>query len=97
MWLLNAHTKELEPFVDERAVTYAILSHTWGEEELSFQTIQQPGYGSKKGYQKIAYTCRQALKDGYDYVWVDTVCINKQSSAELSEAINSSELLLCIV
>lgn len=91
MWLLNARTRKLESFVDERAVSYAILSHTWGEEELSFQAIQQTGCGSKKGYEKIAYTCRQALEDGYDYAWIDTVCINKESSAELSEAINSSE------
>ena len=43
----------------------------------------------KKGFQKIEYTCSQAAKDGLEYCWVDTCCIDKSSSAELSEAINS--------
>ena len=42
-----------------------------------------------KGFVKIKYACEQAIRDGYEYVWVDTCCINKDSSAELSEAINS--------
>ena len=41
------------------------------------------------GYRKIWDTCQQAKKDGYEWVWVDTCCIDKRSSAELSEAINS--------
>lgn len=42
-----------------------------------------------EGFAKIQKSCDQARKDGYQYVWVDTCCINKNSSAELSEAINS--------
>ena len=38
---------------------------------------------------KIQFSCAQAAKDGYGYIWVDTCCIDKSSSAELSEAINS--------
>ena len=26
---------------------------------------------------------------GYEYIWIDSCCINKDSSSELSEAINS--------
>jgi len=44
---------------------------------------------ANSGYWKIKKACEQALKDGLDYVWVDTCCIDKTSSAELSEAINS--------
>lgn len=44
---------------------------------------------SKKGYQKIKLCAEQAKKDGIDYIWVDTCCIDKSSSSELSEAINS--------
>ncbi|KAJ4176959.1 hypothetical protein NW755_014126, partial [Fusarium falciforme] len=44
---------------------------------------------SRAGYKKITQTCQQALKDRIEYVWVDTCCIDKTSSAELSEAINS--------
>lgn len=44
---------------------------------------------SKPGFDKLRGAAQQALKDGYDFVWVDTCCIDKSSSAELSEAINS--------
>ncbi|KAI6041068.1 hypothetical protein EDC04DRAFT_2566167, partial [Pisolithus marmoratus] len=30
-----------------------------------------------------------ARKNGLNWVWIDTCCINKESSSELSEAINS--------
>ncbi|KAI6138370.1 hypothetical protein BKA82DRAFT_58501, partial [Pisolithus tinctorius] len=30
-----------------------------------------------------------AVKDGYEWLWIDTCCIDKRSSSELSEAINS--------
>ena len=43
----------------------------------------------QKGYRKIQKACQQAFRDGYEYIWIDTCCINKESSAELSEAINS--------
>ena len=70
---------------------YAILSHRWGHarDEVSFSEFGQDGARLKAGYKKIEFCCRQALKDGLTYAWVDTCCINKESSAELSEAINS--------
>ncbi|KAK5709812.1 hypothetical protein LTR17_019426 [Elasticomyces elasticus] len=43
----------------------------------------------REDFKKIKYTCEQALRDGITYVWIDTCCIDKRSSAELSEAINS--------
>ncbi|CAK1364216.1 unnamed protein product, partial [Cercospora beticola] len=91
MWLLNARTRRLENFVDDRRMdtTYALLSHTWAKNEVGFDDIHYDYAKYMDGYQKIEYTCLQALKDGIDYVWVDTCCIDKKSSAELSEAINS--------
>jgi hypothetical protein len=44
---------------------------------------------TKQGYKKIIAICDLARKDGYRHAWVDTCCIDKSSSAELSEAINS--------
>jgi len=44
---------------------------------------------NRGGYQKILKSCKQAKKDGYEWLWADTCCIDKRSSAELSEAINS--------
>ncbi|KAI0532768.1 heterokaryon incompatibility protein-domain-containing protein [Xylaria digitata] len=56
----------------------------------------------RKAYQKIYYTCRRALDLGYSYVWIDSCCIDKSNSAELTESINSmfrwySEADLCLV
>ena len=44
---------------------------------------------SRDGYRKIIQACQRARKDDYNWIWVDTICIDKTSSAELSEAINS--------
>jgi hypothetical protein len=44
---------------------------------------------AKIGYRKLEACCKVALENGYEYVWCDTCCIDKSSSAELSEAINS--------
>ncbi|KAH8624253.1 hypothetical protein IG631_20992 [Alternaria alternata] len=53
--------------------------------------MQRPDERTKalKGYIKIKRCCEQAKQDGYRWAWVDTCCIDKRSSAELSEAINS--------
>jgi hypothetical protein len=89
MRLLHSKTLELKEFIGQDIPPYAILSHTWGDEELSFQDIQRPEAREKKGYNKIRLCCDQASQDGFEYAWVDTCCIDKRSSAELSEAINS--------
>ncbi|KAF4436578.1 hypothetical protein F53441_13216 [Fusarium austroafricanum] len=69
---------------------YAILSHTWdGTQEVTFQHCNSASSKLKTGYDKIRKTCELALKDGIEYIWVDTCCIDKSSSAELTEAINS--------
>jgi len=74
-----------------RVPEYIILSHTWGEEEeeVSFQELQNGTGKCKAGYQKIKNCCEQAARDGFRFAWIDTCCIDKTSSAELSEAINS--------
>jgi hypothetical protein len=91
MRLLNATSLKLEEFFESKAPKYAILSHTWTDDEVSYQDIQdpRPQPTHKLRYTKILYCCNQALKDGLGYAWVDTCCIDKTSSSELSEAINS--------
>ncbi|KAI1076045.1 hypothetical protein F5B20DRAFT_584609 [Whalleya microplaca] len=94
MRLLNVKTRELEEFSLGRAYPmYAILSHTWGEDEVQFRDLRDPDHRSKPGYAKIEGTCRQAAKDNFGYVWIDTCCIDKSSSAELSEASTESEVI----
>lgn len=93
MWLLNVNTKQLERFEGQQTPQYAILSHRWEEEEVSYQewkacTFRIDGE-HKKGYKKVLECCEIVREYDLEYVWVDTCCINKESSAELSEAINS--------
>jgi hypothetical protein len=89
MRLINVATFRMEEFLGNNIPKYAILSHTWGNEEVSLAEFDTPAARQKEGYQKIVYTCDQARIDSIPYAWVDTCCIDKSSSAELSEAINS--------
>ncbi|KAK0714449.1 heterokaryon incompatibility protein-domain-containing protein [Apiosordaria backusii] len=103
--LVEVYSSDVEP--------YAILSHTWGEEEVLFQDIQHPELADcnwndspenvdvdhlpptarlcfrKKGFQKVRNAALLARRQGFSFIWIDTCCIDKSSSAELSEAINS--------
>jgi len=92
MRLLNTEKIALVDFSGPDLPPYAILSHTWGTGEVSFEdmTTSDPStLAAKRGYAKILETCRLALSQGFKYVWIDTCCINKSSSAELTESINS--------
>jgi hypothetical protein len=89
MRLLHSQTLKLEESNDLTRKPYAILSHTWGEGEVSFQEMQSGEGREKAGYSKIRGCCKAAAEDGFEYVWIDTCCIDKTSSSELSEAINS--------
>jgi hypothetical protein len=89
MRLLHSKSLELTEFIDQNLPHYAILSHTWGEGEVSFQDLQTGEAPKKAGYQKILHCCEEAARNGFEYAWVDTCCIDKTSSSELSEAINS--------
>ncbi|CAJ2512964.1 Uu.00g010830.m01.CDS01 [Anthostomella pinea] len=90
MRLINVETLELEEWIGEHIPPYAILSHTWDEGEVVFKDWQDHDKAqTKAGYAKISLACEQTRKDNLTYLWVDTCCIDKSSSAELSEAINS--------
>ncbi|CAK38721.1 uncharacterized protein An04g04570 [Aspergillus niger] len=82
----------IQNFLDYELPPYAILSHTWGKEEVTYQEINAASAKTKSGYKKITKCCSVARSNGYKYVWIDTCCIDKTSSAELSEAINSMYL-----
>ncbi|KAK3710241.1 hypothetical protein LTR37_010462 [Vermiconidia calcicola] len=111
MWLLRTTSgdpvleqvldRDLEPDGDWHLpkVRYAILSHRWEDNEMSFDAIQSgptlydtqsgPALYNRSGWFKIDRLCQQAALDGLHYAWADTACIDKRSSAELQEAINS--------
>ena len=91
MRLLHVRSLQLRSFELLDAPQYAILSHTWGEGEISFQdlTERRANDGNKLGWKKIVGMCEACESSGLSWVWIDTCCIDKSSSAELSEAINS--------
>jgi hypothetical protein len=89
MRLINTATIQVEEFLSLDIPEYVILSHTWEQGEVSLQDIQSFGALKKQGYTKIKKCCEKAASDGFTYCWIDTCCIDKTSSAELSEAINS--------
>lgn len=89
MRLINARTLHLEEYFGGEIPVYAILSHTWGKDEITFEAFGTALAAEHESYQKIKSTCELAITQGHYYVWVDTCCIDKRSSAELSEAINS--------
>ncbi|KAK3949794.1 HET domain-protein [Pseudoneurospora amorphoporcata] len=97
MHLIDTTTLTLQSFMRpvNRLPSYAILSHTWYQspgDEVTFQdftSLPPHELEQKRGYAKIKQTCQRAKKSGIKWAWVDTCCINKQSSAELTEAINS--------
>jgi hypothetical protein len=81
----------LVEYHDDKIPRYAILSHTWGAdgEELTFKGLVKGTGENKAGHDKIEFCRKQAARDKLEYFWVDTCCIDKSSSAELSKAINS--------
>ncbi|KAM0549150.1 hypothetical protein ACHAPJ_009605 [Fusarium lateritium] len=89
MRLLNVASLTLQEFNGRQVPPYAILSHTWGEGEVLFSDIGTPAAASKQGYSKVTGCCKKVAQDGFEWVWIDTCCIDKSSSSELSEAINS--------
>ncbi|KAI0330928.1 HET-domain-containing protein [Cubamyces sp. BRFM 1775] len=78
MWLLDTTTYTLHLEQDPARVTYAILSHVW-DQPLVRERLSP----------KVRSCCDYARSQGFKYAWIDTCCIDKSSSAELSEAITS--------
>ena len=106
MRLLHVNTLAFKDFVGDDRPKYAIISHRWTEEEVTYQQFLdgRRNFGNDKGYGwiKILKACEIAQKHDLKWIWIDTICIDKKSSAELSEAINSmfswySESAFCFV
>jgi len=69
---------------------YAILSHTWTYgQEVNYEDVITGAGKDKTGYEKIKFCGEQAAQDGLQYFWVDTCCIDKSNSVELTTAISS--------
>ncbi|MDI1491564.1 MAG: hypothetical protein OHK93_002773 [Ramalina farinacea] len=89
MRLLNTSTLKFGEFFDSEIPKYLILSHRWGKDEVSYQQMESGNVPNGEGIAKIKAFCKKVAQEGHRWAWVDTCCIDKKSSAELSEAINS--------
>lgn len=104
MRLINVETLELREFT--APPRYAILSHRWANEELTFKDYHKLHELNTAGVEKIKRFCafvrafkvpayhiesdeRLEAEKVLEWAWIDTCCIDKSSSSELSEAINS--------
>lgn len=100
MRLLQTKTLELGDFLGSQVPPYAILSHRWGQQEVTYKEMrrfQKDNLNASKeeryhvaqlsgpGMAKIKNFCQKASENGFDWGWIDTCCIDKRSSAELSE------------
>ena len=89
MRLLNARTLTFHEFYDAQIPPYAILSRRWGEDEVTYQEFISGAARDGTGLGKIEQCCGFAQECSLDWVGVDTCCINKESSVELTETVNS--------
>ena len=103
---ISAELNSLPYYGKSQFEKYAILSHAWlsaGEITYSDWTNRTLPLDTKSpGYDKLAKFCKVASTYGCSLGWMDTVCINKQSSTELDESIRSmfklyQEAKICIV
>ena len=84
----------MRPFVQMYGLTSpisaSVVSH---HSALSYERRPDPSLKSiwedPELSPKIRNACWVARKNGYRYIWIDSCCIDKSSSSELSEAINS--------
>ena len=100
MRLLSTSTGHFRYVDHPNDIEYAILSHVWDLEVQTFQEVSELQYRlqaqqssdfflSPELSEKVRNFCRVARENGYEWVWMDTCCIDKTSSSELSEAVNS--------
>ncbi|THU77445.1 hypothetical protein K435DRAFT_738430, partial [Dendrothele bispora CBS 962.96] len=96
---IDTHSVRLVHFEGTEPVPhYAILSHTWQRYrgiwyvyEVTYADLDEHSEEErtkrKPGYQKILNACAQARRNGLDYLWVDTCCIDDTNEIEVREAV----------
>jgi hypothetical protein len=96
MRLVNTRTLELVTFSPQETPEYVILSHRWGLEEVTFKDmtiypssdINSPTR-KLKGFLKIEGACKTAASANYEWIWIDSCCIDKESSMDVDRSVKS--------
>lgn len=72
--------------------SFAVLAHSVGDVEVTYSDAvgDAAAARAKANYEKLAFAARQALADGYEYLFIHSCCVDRRSSAELDEAANSA-------
>lgn len=89
MRLIDARTLEFAVYNGAAIPPYAVLSHRWNRDEVTFADYADAAAQNGNRFRKIRHLCSRALADDLNFAWIDTCCIDKTNSVELSEAINS--------
>jgi hypothetical protein len=92
VWLLNTRTLKLHPFVT-KIPDYVTLSHTWGEQEVTFDDIGKPHANSMTGYTNVFQGYVQAQRDGFVWAWVDMSCVDKSDQLDVHMVLERCNLL----
>ncbi|KAM3417186.1 hypothetical protein BST61_g5446 [Cercospora zeina] len=104
MRLLNASTLELREFGESSIPPYYIASHRWSSDETTYKDVKKRRNTTSLGYAKLQSFCgfiqrtnvpttramtTLGIERSCNWLWIDTACMDKSSSADLSECINS--------
>lgn len=89
MRLLNASTLEIVDFPPHKIPPYAILSHTWKGDEVTLDDFPYDPAKERPAWGNVRDACERTRKDGLEYIWIDSCCVNKTSPLEVNESINS--------
>jgi hypothetical protein len=82
MHLLNTSTFRIGEFQDNEVPPYAILSHWWLREEVTYEDMMVAERWGVRGVDKAGFAklelivgCAQAREDELEFIWIDTCCI----------------------
>lgn len=95
MKLLHTGSLNLHEFPEDNPPRYGTLSYTWGPpaDELSHRDVKDGAdlcVRTSPSAHRVKLASQRAREMGYDYIWIDTLCIDQTSSAEVSEGVNAS-------
>lgn len=90
MKLLHIKTCQVVEVPDSQLPTYAVLSHTWSNQDILASNCRADDLRRLEVHERTIRACQSAAHRGITHLWVDCLCIDSSSSADLDEAVNGS-------